>query len=312
MKVCFIGLGSIGKRHLKNIVKIFEEYNLPLEIHAFRNTQKPLSDDIKNLINYELFNEADLSNDYDITFITNPNNLHYDSIKLMENKTKSMFIEKPVFDNREYDLNKLNLNKNGIYYVAGPLKFSQVVQNLRQILMNERVYSIKAICSSYLPDWRKGVDYRKVYSAKKSEGGGVCIDLIHEWDYITYLFGFPIKVFNINGKYSQLEIDSEDISVYIGKYEDKLVEIHLDYFGRKSRREIEIFTETGTIIGDFIRNCISFSDGRETIDFTKENKDMYVEEMKYFIESVMTSKEGHNDIEHAYKVLKLATGEIII
>ncbi|MCB2342097.1 Gfo/Idh/MocA family oxidoreductase [Clostridium estertheticum] len=312
MKVCFIGLGSIGTRHLKNLVKIFDEYNLNLEVHALRRTQKPLSLDIKSLINHEVFNESDLCDDYDMTFITNPNNVHYDSIKLMANKTKSMFIEKPIFDNMHYDISKLNLRKNGIYYVAGPLKFSQVIQSLKKILVNESIYSIRAICSSYLPNWRKGVDYRNVYSAKKIQGGGVCIDLIHEWDYITYLFGFPLETFNINGKYSHLEIDSEDISIYIARYKDKLVEIHLDYFGRVPQRKIEIFTKNGTITGDFIRNSISFSDGRETIDFTKENKDMYVEEMKYFIDSVMTSQTGHSYIEHAYKVLKLAMGEIRI
>lgn len=310
MKICFIGLGSIGKTHLKNIVNIFEEYNLGLEIHAFRKTSRPLEPDIQNLIDHEVLSEEDLSKDYDITFITNPTYLHYDTIKLMENKTKHMFIEKPVFDDKEYNVNQLNLRKDGIYYVAGPLKFSSIIQNLKEILITEKVYSIRAICSSYLPNWRPDVDYRNIYSAKKSEGGGVSIDLIHEWDYITYLFGFPMKVFNLNGQYSHLEIDSEDISIYIAKYEDKLVEIHLDYFGRTSKREIELLTESGTIVGDFIKNKISFTDGRETMDFSRENKDMYIEEMKSFINKVIVSSEGKSDVEHAIKVLKLAKGRV--
>jgi len=308
MKICFTGLGSIGKRHLKNIVKVFREYGLDIEIHALRKTQKPLEEDIRNLINYEVFTEKNLSYDYDITFITNPTNLHYDTIKLMEDRTKHMFIEKPIFDNNEYDISNLRLRENGIYYVAGPLKFSMITQNLKQILLSERVYSIRAICSSYLPDWRPGVDYRNIYSANKSEGGGVSIDLIHEWDYITYLFGFPTEVCNLNGQYSHLEIDSEDISVYIAKYEDKLVEIHLDYFGRKPRREIEILTKSGMIVGDFIKNTISFTDKKEDMNFSKENKDMYIEEMKSFMEKVLKASKGENSIEHAWRVLKLANG----
>ena len=52
-----------------------------------------------------------------------------------------------------------------------------------------KVYSARAISSSYLPDWRPGQDYRTTYSAHKDMGGGVSIDLIHEWDYLSWLFG---------------------------------------------------------------------------------------------------------------------------
>ena len=309
MKVCFIGLGSIGKRHLKNLIDLSKQYNLQLEVHAFRKAHRPLERDIEELVDHQIFCEEDLNCDYDIVFITNPTNLHYDTIKLMENKTKNMFIEKPIFDNQEYSVNDLKFNDNGIYYVAGPLKYSLVIQKLKEILQNERVYNIRAICSSYLPDWRPNVDYRNIYSAKKIEGGGASIDLIHEWDYITYLFGFPAKAFNLKGQYSHLEIDSDDISIYIGKYEDKLVEIHLDYFGRRSRREIELFTESGTIIGDFINKRIYFSDGRETINFIEGNNDMYVKELKNFIDMVLNASKGENNTKHAYNLLKLAMGD---
>ena len=73
--------------------------------------------------------------------------------------------------------------------------------------------SARVICSSYLPDWRPGVDYRTVYSAHKALGGGVTIDLIHEWDYLVDLFGVPQKLYNFKGTYSDLEIDSDDLSV---------------------------------------------------------------------------------------------------
>ncbi len=73
---------------------------------------------------------------------------------------------------------------------------------LKDLLPALHPYCARVICSSYLPDWRPGVDYRTVYSAHKAMGGGVTIDLIHEWDYLVELFGVPQQLYNFKGTYS--------------------------------------------------------------------------------------------------------------
>ena len=307
MKVCFFGLGSIGKRHLRNLLQIADEKKLDLEIHAFRTSAGEIGEDIQDKIDQVIRDENLLPDDYDIAFITNPTSHHFETIKLMASKSKHMFVEKPVFDNLAYDMDEFRLSEEGISYVARPLVHSGLIRELAKIIDEEEIYSVRAICSSYLPDWRPTVDYREVYSAKKSLGGGVAIDLIHEWDYLTYLFGFPEEVFNLQGKFSHLEIDSEDISIYLARYKDKLVELHLDYFGRRQRREVEIFARTGTITGDFVRKQIRFTDGRETL-YLDQKEDMYVNEMTYFLERILKSTNGENNIDRAMEVLKLTKG----
>lgn len=311
MKVCFVGLGSIGKKHLKNLYIIANEYKLPLEVHAYRKTKNPLEKEIENLLDRQIYDEIDLDGDYDIVFVTNPTFLHYETIKLFSQKSRNMFIEKPLFEDIDYDINNLKLRKDGIYYVAAPLRYTEVIGYLKELIKKEKVYSIRAICSSYLPDWRPGTDYRTVYSAKRNEGGGVSLDLIHEWDYITYLFGFPKKVFNLQGKFSHLEIDSEDLSVYIAEYEDKLLELHLDYFGRNPKRQIELYAKSGTIIGDFIANKVEFSSTEKKLQFNSGRNDMYLKEIRYFLDCILNGKKNENTIEHAYKVLKLAKGGVV-
>lgn len=305
MKVCFFGLGSIGKRHLRNFTNICKNKEIDIEVHAFRNTNNTLYDEIKNLVDKEIFIKDDLCSDYDIIFINNPTSMHYETIEFMKDKCKNMFIEKPIFDNVVYDLKKLDLNE-GFYYVACPLRYSNVVECLKDNIDIDKVYSVRAICSSYLPNWRKNTDYRKTYSAIKSQGGGVSIDLIHEWDYLTYIFGFPNNVFNFQGKFSDLEIDSEDLSVYIAKYNDKLVELHLDYFGRTSKREVEIYTDLGCIKGDFINNKVMFDyDKKDIIFYNEDNNYMYEKEMEYFLDCVINKKYKNSNINNAYNVLKL-------
>lgn len=302
MKICFFGLGSIGKKHLFNLKKVLNKKGITYEIHAYRSIKNNLEKEVQDIISKEFYSYEELENDYDIIFITNPTSLHYEIMELMKEKTKHMFIEKPIFESIDYNVENFFL-KNGIYYVAAPLRYTGIVEKLKEIIYKNNVYSVRAICSSYLPDWRVNQDYRETYSAKKSLGGGVSIDLIHEWDYLTYLFGFPEKIYNFSGKYSHLEIDSEDISIYIAKYNDKLIELHLDYFGRKIKREIEIYMEKGTVIGDFINKEVRFSWSKEKINFLE--KDIYLKEMEYFFELIENKKENNNTIENAYKVLDL-------
>ncbi len=308
MKVCFCGLGSIGKRHVKNLLAMAREFEIDVEIHALRKTAGILDHRIKGAIAKEITDVNQLDRDYDIAFITNPTNLHYDTMETMADRTRHMFIEKPIFDDREYHISALHLNRDGIYYVAGPLRHSGVIQTMKEIIENEKVCCVRAICSSYLPDWRPDTDYRRSYSARKARGGGVAVDLIHEWDYLTFLFGFPREVYHICGTYSQLEIDSDDTAVYIADYKDKVVELHLDYFGRVERREVEIFTETGTIVGDFINHTISFTDGRKNIYFQEDKNDIYLKEMRWFLDHIVKNQ-SLNNMEDCYSILKIALGK---
>lgn len=113
---------------------------------------------------------------YDVVFITNPTSMHYESIKLFANAAHAMFIEKPVFSSPDVDIDALELSAHGIYYVACPLRYHPVIQYIRDNDLCSKAYAVRAICSSYLPEWRPGTDYRICYSAHQNMGGGVDID----------------------------------------------------------------------------------------------------------------------------------------
>jgi predicted dehydrogenase len=308
MKICFCGLGSIGKRHLKNIAGILKERGITCSFDAIR-TGKDKSMEIEDVQLRHIYHDAsELDSDYDVIFITNPTYLHYQSIVACVSKTNHMFIEKPAFENADYNLSTIPF-QNGVYYVACPMRHTPIIRYLKENLDVDKVYSIRAISSSYLPDWRENTDYSLCYSADKNRGGGVTLDLIHEWDYISYLFGQPQKILNYKSHYSDLEITSDDISVYIADYGNKLVEIHLDYFGRVPNRKLEIFCKEYVLTADFIRNDISFNYGEKIIQFKKE--DFYINEMNYFVDMITSNNPINiNDVHHAYSVLKLCLGDV--
>lgn len=306
-KVCFIGLGSIAARHINNLKDIFGD---EIVIDVLRSGNgKTLAAALQSMIGQVYYDYANLPTEYDVLFITNPTRLHYETLLKVQNHAKHFFIEKPVFETGEEDIENLNLKKDSVYYVACPLRYTNVIQYLKENIDFSKVYSMRCISSSYLPDWRLGTDYRNTYSAKKELGGGVSIDLIHEWDYISYLIGQPQKVFSFIGKKSKLEIDSDDLAVYIAEYQDKFVELHLDYLGRKSIRKIELFMEDDSIEADLIEQKIVYRKDNRIIDLN-ENRDSYQKkELSHFFDMVEGKCENDNTIERACKTLRITRGD---
>ncbi len=308
MKICMIGLGSIGKRHVKNIIQVLNDRKIIYEIDALRNSRTALPDQFEEFIHKQYYSVENLPDDYDVIFITNPTLYHYETIKNVLTKTKHMFIEKPVFDALDYDWASLPFKDDGVYYVACPLRHKEIMEYVkRQILPRGHIISARIISTSYLPLWRKDVDYRDTYSSRMDMGGGVTKDLIHEWDYALYLFGNPQKVFHIQKHLSALEIDSDDISVYIAEYSDMVLEIHLDYIGHKTERIIQLFTDKKRIDIDLITNEIYEYVHNELVKKQQfEEEDFYKKEMEYFFDCVEKRESNINTIANACNTLKIA------
>lgn len=309
-KIGIVGLGSIGTRHLLNIVKVLASRNASYEIDLIRSGKgKAIDAALEQLTSRTVYSYAEAGDDYDVVFITNPTHRHYETVKQFVPKTKHMFIEKPVFDTTSLPVEGLKLKDGSVYYVACPLRYTNVIRYLKEEINPDDVYSVRAICSSYLPDWRANSDYRQTYSAHRDKGGGVSIDLIHEWDYLRYLFGDPERVCNIKGTFSSLEVDSDDLSLYITEYHDKAIELHLDYFGRKTIREVQLFTREDTITADIVSNEIRFLKQEKTISFAEQGNDFFYKEMETFFDMLEGKAANNNDIAMALETLRIATGE---
>lgn len=286
----FIGLGSIGSRHLKNLHTICAERGITLAADALRSSlNRPLRPGVAELLRaqFTALDDPAARGHYDLAFITNPTSLHAETLQSLRGRAGALFIEKPIFSADQADLDPAALLDPGQKaYVAAPMRWCGVMLALKNRLetgADGRPYCARVLCSSYLPDWRPGVDYRTVYSAHKAMGGGVTIDLIHEWDYLVDLFGAPERLYNLRGQYSELEIDSDDVSLYIAQYPGMLAEVHLDYFGRGYRRSIELFTPSGSLVADFGAGTLTLPDGTVE-DYTEDVNARYLREMAYFLD----------------------------
>lgn len=271
-----------------------------------------LPEELESLVS-EVFlyeNEIPVERQYDVVFVTNPTSMHYETLEKFCKNTRSFFIEKPVFDSTCVDEAIFEKLKGIKSYVACPLRYNAVLQYVKNNVDLAYVYSVRAISSSYLPDWRPGQDYRETYSAHKDLGGGVSIDLIHEWDYLSWLFGMPTECKQMISKVSKLEIDSDDLAIYIGRNEKTTFELHLDYFGRQTLRTLDLFTEEDTIHCDLIGGTVSYLKEGKTEKLESERNAFQMKEIEHFFEIINNKTDNDSTPEHAYRVLKIAKGEL--
>ncbi len=311
-KIAFVGLGSIATRHLKNVYKYLESQGDSCTVDLYRSSlSRPIPEGLQPLVhNTYLYADVILAErKYDVVFVTNPTSMHYETIERFAGHTDAFFIEKPVFDSTDVNESIFKVINERTSYVACPLRYNPVLQYVKENIDLSKVISTRAISSSYLPDWRPGQDYRKSYSAHKALGGGVSIDLIHEWDYLTWLFGMPTECKQMISKVSNLEIDSDDLAIYIGKNDKTTFELHLDYFGRQTLRTLDLFMDEETIHCDLIGGTVSYLKKGETVKLESERNAFQMKEIAHFFEIINNKTNNDSTPEHAYQVLKIAKGE---
>jgi len=306
-KILFFGLGSIGTRHLRLLTKNYNH-----EIYAYRTNREVSNDFVKNI--YDL-DEA-LQINPDIVFITNPTYLHISTaLSCLRAGIKNFFIEKPLSHSLEkLDIFAEEVKKSGaLVYVGYVMRHHPMIKYLKKLMeeTNEEIFYSQTKSSSFLPKWRPGVDYRKVYSSKRKQGGGVILDLSHEFDYNQYLFGKINSISGVYGKVSNLEIDAEDFCDVFLKFENKtFATIHLDYFSNTDKRLIRILTFKEEILADLINKEITiYSDqGIKKKKFNFEINDIFEEQLKYFLDGVENQSKEIDNLKETKELLEKILG----
>lgn len=310
-RIAFVGMGSIGKRHLNNVCQLITSKGNTYSIDLYRSSIAcELPKEVSTLVANQYLCSQEVQKEYDMVFITNPTSLHLETTVKFRPFAKAFFIEKPVFSSSDVDNQVIALLDEIPSYVACPLRYNPVLQHVKQNVELDKVISVRAMSSSYLPDWRPGQDYRETYSAHTELGGGVDIDLIHEWDYLTWIFGMPKECLGIAGRFSNLEINSNDTALYIAKNDKLTYELHLDYFGRIMQRTLDIFTEDDTIQCDIIGGTINYLKDGRTLDFNSERNAFQLEEIKHFFDIAEGRVENDSTVRHGVQVLKLTKAKI--
>ena len=316
MKVVVIGYGSIGKRHVKNLLA-----NSNYDIIICTKQKNPKLFDKKRCFVVRTFQECLLHKPV-IGFVTNVSSEHIKTSLLLAKAGCDMFIEKPLSNSLENSEKLLNVVKREklVTLMGCNLRFHKCINKIKDLLVEKkigRVISAKIECGTYLPDWHPYEDYRKSYASRNDLGGGVVLTCIHELDYLYWFFGEIKEVFSMTGKFSDLKIKADDLSAMILKFKNNVIaEVHLDYFQRPDIRSCKVIGTKGTIYWDSITNQVKLYDfntkkWKTEVKINNYNKnDMYVKEIKHFIQCINHKEKSINDISQGIYVTKIALAVI--
>ncbi len=294
MKALFIGLGSIGKRHLRILNQIKSVENI-----CWRSSKGRRSGDLERKYGIKTFKDLEraLEEKPNFAIISNPTSLHVETALSIARADIPFLIEKPVSDRLEgiETLKKVVDEKNLPVLVGFQLRHHPGYKKLLQLISSGEIgqpLSLQGYVGQYLPDWHPDDDYRLSYSAKKDLGGGVILDLCHEIDIAISILGDVFKVSCFCDHFSDLEIETEDMADIILEHQGrKLSHMHLNYIERNYEWVTRVMGTLGTAIWNYGRgyvkiirpdstsNCWNDPDGFER-DW------LFLDQMKHWLEVV--------------------------
>ncbi len=287
MRVVVVGTGSIARRHIANAKLIWPEDNVACVSSSGRSVASgempaaPLAG-IDAAVEWRP----------DFAIIASPAPFHLSQAAIFAEAGIPMLLEKPVsHDLDEYDrwLPRLAAIASRID-VAYNLRFLSSAQRFHAAVRDGvagTIVNVLVDVGQYLPDWRPGADYRDGVSARRDLGGGVLLELSHEFDYLRWIFGDFEKVYCIALPTGQLEVDVEDRADLILSGSSGLIaNLHLDLLQRRPRRVCRVIGSEGTLVWDAIANSVSFeAKGHVEMLFSEPEADrnmMYLDQLRRF------------------------------
>lgn len=312
MKILIIGAGSIGTRHLKNLIAL----GCKDLVVSDPDASKPKSlAKIGNFVFYRDAKEAIQKSKPRVVLICAPAHLHIPLARLAISYGADVFIEKPLSVNLSGidSLIKKAKEDRRVVMVACNFLFHEGFRKLQYIL-EKKIYGKPLLCrvaqGFYLPEAKKNINLKKIYMSKKKEGGGVILDFIsHPIYYLSALFGDVKRVASLVSRLHPLGFNSDELAIVALEHANGVLSnISSDYACRKLTHRVEVVTEKGLLTLDIQGDSLFFEDGQSKRELYRGDKDlnkMFIEEMEHFLRCVERRNNPLQDLSGGKKILQI-------
>jgi len=275
MKIVVVGAGgSIGKRHIKCLSGLVKESEIVL----------------CDVANGYLSVDDVCEEFFDLAVICTPSSTHVELATRFAN-CKSFFIEKPLDSDIDIAQKNVGFFKGKKTMVGCNLLFADKMAEVKEMLPKCSFASVKY--HSYLPMWRE--NHKDLYSSRRSLGGGVFNDCVHEVHYVYHILGEPKNVVVVERQLEEHTVDTNDYCMLIFDYGDKVINIELSYLCHDKQRSCDMtFPDGSRTVVDFVPD---FDTGN--MQTVLDIDETYIRQWEYFL----STDAPMNSYEEALKML---------
>jgi predicted dehydrogenase len=268
-KILIQGAGSAGARHLRIAKNLFPR----AEIGVITKRARPETVVEKNL-NFISIEDA-LKFKPEIAVVSGASSSRIEICTQLANSGIHLLIEKPISSSTKgvADLIDICQAKNLVLAVGYNLRFNASLIAFRESL-NSQVIGKPLLVScevgQFLPSWRENIDYRQSVSSNHELGGGVLLELSHEIDYLSWVFGKINWVRATVMRQSSLDIDVEDSAFLTLGIENPgnpnlVVNLSMDFIRHDFKRSCVVVGEKGTLKWDGVTQEVSLLQKGESL-----------------------------------------------
>jgi predicted dehydrogenase len=316
MRFLIVGLGSMGKRRIRNLraLKLDDVVGFDTQGERRSEAQRQLGVDVATSF------EEGLSKRPDALIISTPPDRHLPYAMEAARRDIHFFMEASVLLDGMDTLISECKDRRIVAAPSSTMRFHPSIQTMKRLVDENaigKILSINYHSGQYLPDWHPWEDYRKYYVSRKETGG--CREIVaFELSWITWLLGSVERVSCMKGKLSRLEADIDDIyQMLLEFHEGAIGSVQVDVISRVPYRSLKMIGEEGVIVWDWSKRVVSVYNtssegwknylqekGRVVEGYVMED-DMYVEEMRHFIGAIEGKHQYMYSLEDDHKILEL-------
>jgi len=315
LKFLIVGLGSMGKRRIRNLLFNGEHQIIGYDILPQRMQEAKAKYGIEIVRDLKKLSVED----FDAIIISTPPNKHGDYIRLALKNKKHFFVEHPISDDGYKDILKNN-DSNIIKAPSCTFRYHTPMKMMKKILDDGKIGKILAFqyhMGQYLPDWHPWEDYRQVYFSQKATSA--CREMLpFELIWLNWLMKSEVaEVSGYISKISDLDMRADDIILANLKYKNGIFgNVIIDVVSRKPFRTLRVLGSNGVLEWEKFDWTIKLFDvkskktknivvpkGHPETGYLNE-EEMYNDEIKMFLGAIRGKKTYPHTFAENHYLLK--------